>query len=463
MSKVSALAKVKESAKMGWCLSLFEETLSSGLSGNDLFLRAKSEAFDYFSQIGFPSKAHPLRDIAEEWRYSNTQFLNGSLFNQVPRRSTEQAVELAEALLSQLGLKNRNSSQVVFLDGKPLLPSDRLSSDKLSGVRFSEFGQLFSSPLDEVSGWAARSSCERASYAEQPFVALNTACLSDGLLVFVEPGARVQQPIELIHLVSDAVVSQPRVLLFVGAGAQVSVVERFLGLEGVCSFTNAVLQLRVEEGASLEFLRLQNDSRAATHISSIAIEQARDSRVNLGSLHTGAGFGRQEIRPLLGGMGGETLLSGLTILGGEQHFDNHLVIDHAVPNCFSRELFKGLYAERSSGVFSGTIIVRQDAQKTNAVQSNQTLLLSPEAVVETRPQLKIFADDVKCTHGATIGQIDQAALFYLQSRGIGERDARKILLRAFAEEFVSGVKSGDLQLEVSDSISDALHRVHGDS
>jgi Fe-S cluster assembly protein SufD len=292
-----------------------------------------------------------------------------------------------------------------------------------------------------------------AGYQHQAFTALNTAFWREGAFLYVPAGVVVEQPL-LLSAVAEASTQQPtlwyrRVLIVLGRASQARVVESFTGSEALY-MTNAVTEVVLDEGANLDHYRVQEESLQAYHFSCLQVEQARDSRFSTHYVGLGGSLVRNEVRVRFQGSNAEATVNGVYLATGTQHHDTHTVIDHAVPHCSSHELYKGILDDRAKGVFNGKIFVRKDAQKTDAKQTNQTLLLSDEATIDTKPQLEIFADDVKCTHGATVGQLDERQLFYLRSRGIGLAQARALLTFAFANDII-----GRIQVE---SLRDRLER-----
>jgi Fe-S cluster assembly protein SufD len=253
----------------------------------------------------------------------------------------------------------------------------------------------------------------------------------------------LETPIHLVFVTTAAgegTVSHPRNLVVAGVGSQATVVESYLGLEEELYFTNAVSEIAAGERAVLDHYKVQHESREAFHVANLQVHQEQASKFSTHYLGFGGALVRNEVRAALEGEGCECTINGLYMAGDRQHLDNHTVIDHAKPHCASHELYKGILDGKAHGVFNGKIFVRQDAQKTDAKQTNKTLLLSDDAVINTKPQLEIYADDVKCTHGATVGQLDADAIFYLRSRGIGREAARSLLTFAFANDIISRVK-----------------------
>jgi Fe-S cluster assembly protein SufD len=286
-----------------------------------------------------------------------------------------------------------------------------------------------------------------ADFEEHAFTALNTAFLGDGTFVYVPPEKVIAEPIEMSYITagSDApLVRHRRVLLVAGRNSQVTVCERFNGPPRSAYFTNVVTEIVLDEGAILDHYKVQQEGDGAFHVATTQVQMGRSSNFSSHNLTFGGRLTRNDVNAVLDGEGCECTLNGLYVGTGEQLIDNHTRIDHAKPHCASHELYKGILDGKSRGVFAGRIYVHQDAQKTDAKQTNQTLLLSDDAVIDTKPQLEIFADDVKCTHGATVGQLDAEALFYLRTRGIGRDEARALLTFAFANDIVGRIKIASL-------------------
>ena len=282
-----------------------------------------------------------------------------------------------------------------------------------------------------------------AGFHNNAFVALNTAFMSDGVLIRIPNGAVIEEPIHLVFTSSQQdrpTVSYPRTLILAGRNSQAAIIEEYRGADGSLYLTNAVTELVVGEGAVIEHYKLEKEGDQALHFGAFEVRQARSSIFTSHSIALGGALVRNELNVVLDGEGAECALNGLYVAGGQQHIDNYTTLDHAQPRTTSYELYKGILDGSAQGVFHGRIIVRQDAQKTDAIQRNKNLLLSGKAVINTKPQLEIYANDVRCTHGATVGQVDPEALFYLRSRGIGHQDARNLLTYAFASEMIERMK-----------------------
>jgi Fe-S cluster assembly protein SufD len=291
-----------------------------------------------------------------------------------------------------------------------------------------------------------------ADFEDHAFRALNTAFLHEGAFVYLPPGVVVEQPINLSFTGGTSgeapLMWARRALIVAGRNSQATVCEKYSGPSGVPYFTNAVTEIVLDEGAILDHYKVQQEGDGAFHVATTQVRTGRSSNFSSHNLTFGGRLTRNDVNAYLGGEGGECTLNGLYVGDGERLIDNHTRIDHATPHCASHELYKGILDGKSRGVFAGRIYVHQDAQKTDAKQTNQTLLLSDDAVIDTKPQLEIFADDVKCTHGATVGQLDAESVFYLRTRGIGKDEARALLTFAFANDVVSRIKIEPLRDEL---------------
>jgi Fe-S cluster assembly protein SufD len=297
-----------------------------------------------------------------------------------------------------------------------------------------------------------------ASYRDNAFVALNTANFEDGLFIHIAKGAIIEEPIELV-IQSAAnghpTISHPRILIVAEPGSQATIVETYKGVGGAY-LTNPVTELIAGDNAVIDHYKLQTESDHAYHVSTLQVQLGRDTNFRSHSISLGGALVRNDINAVLS-QGSECTLNGLYLVGGHQHIDNHTTIDHAQPHAASHELYKGILEGKSSAVFNGKILVRKDAQKTDAKQTNKNLVLSEEAVINTKPELQIHADDVRCTHGATIGQLDPEGIFYLQSRGIGLADARNLLIYAFARDIVDRIKVAPLRDQLEKLLLEKLH------
>ena len=304
---------------------------------------------------------------------------------------------------------------------------------------------------------AARKYLAKYASPDQPFVALNTAFLNGVTIHQVPAGAVVEQPIEINHHVvrqPGPPAVHPRALIVVGADAHCTLVESYSG-EGRY-FTNAVTEIVAGDRSVIDHYKIQRESPDAFHIATLAAQLGRSANFTTHSISLGGALVRNDVNVVMS-EGTEATVNGLYIANGTQHIDNHTSIDHAKPHGTSHELYKGILDGRASAVFNGRIIVRKDAQKTDSKQTNKNLVLSDEAVIDTKPELQILADDVRCTHGATIGQLDAEALFYLQSRGIGKEQARSLLTYAFAKDIVDRIQVANLREQLEKFLFEKFH------
>ncbi|HEY6293497.1 MAG TPA: Fe-S cluster assembly protein SufD [Terriglobia bacterium] len=392
-------------------------------------------AIDRFGDLGFPTTHH------EEWRFTNVTPIARTLFVPAKAPSEFLSVRLSDGMAWLKGCH-----VLAFLNGR----KGELEPDGMpSGVSVGNLAQALSGTLPSTDPAVEAHLARHAGYEDHAFVALNTGLFEDGALIQVAPNAVVNQPIVLLFATipgAESTLTHPRNLVLVGAGAQASFIEIHVGFDGsrgkspVIYFTNAVTEVVAGENAIVDYTRIQDETDHGFHVGILQVEQGRSSSVTTHSIALGGRLDREEVRAVLNGEGAEALLHGLYVIGGHQHVDNHTLIDHAKPHCSSREVYKGVLDGHAAGVFNGKIAVRKDAQKTDSKQSNKNLLLSEDATINTKPQLEIYADDVKCTHGATIGQIDPEAVFYLRSRGLGLEEARNLLIRAFADDILDRIK-----------------------
>ena len=382
-----------------------------------------------FVDQGFPT----LKD--EDWRFTNVAPIEKLPF----QLAREVAVNGAETkILNDAAFAKLSGCRLVFVNG---FFSAKLSSLKTipGGVRV----ENLSAALVKDSALAEKHLGNLAQTAGNFFAALNQAFFTDGAFVFVPQGVEVTEPIQLIYISSakqNGETIQPRNLIIAEAKSKVTIIESYLSASGAAYFTNAVTEMVAGENASVEHIKLQDETTDAFHVATIAGEFGRASNVNIHSFALGARLSRNNIRVKLAGEGLECVLNGLYLTRGDQLADHHMIVEHAQPHCASHEYFNGILDDKSKGVFHGRIYVHPVAQKTDAKQTNKNLLLSDDATADTKPQLEIYADDVKCTHGATIGQLNEESIFYLRSRGIGTETARRMLIHAFAGEIIERIK-----------------------
>jgi len=388
-------------------------------------VEARRQALDRFRALGFPT----TRD--EEWRFTSVA--------PVAERPFALARNGASALrpqdLDPLRLPLDPAATLVFVNGR-LAPALSAIGPLPPGV------EVASLAAGAAAGVVEKHLTRAATADRHAFTALNTACLVDGAVVFVPPGMAVDAPIHLVFAAAAdgrPASAHPRVLVVVGARSRATIVESYAGAGSPVYFTNGVTELFAGENATVDHYKVQREIADAAHIGAMYIHARRDATVTCHSIALGGSLVRNEVMAVLDGEGGECTLNGLYFGDRRSLVDNHTTIDHARPHCASREIYKGILADHARAVFNGKIIVRPDAQKTDAKQTNKALLLSEDAQVNTKPQLEIFANDVKCTHGAAIGQMDDEAIFYLRARGLAEPEARRMLIRAFAGDVLSRI------------------------
>ena len=393
----------------------------------------------------------PLPSMKDEaWRYTSLK----SLLDQQFRRSSESITALVQEDVEDVLIPGLDSHRVVLVNGRFCAELSKLD-DLPPGAQIRGLAeQLRNEPA------ALRERVNQGTRGEtRLFTALNTAALDDGVVVLVGSGVLLERPIELIHLslgLDDPRVAQPRQLIELGAGANATLIERYLSLGESLYCTNSVAELSLGPDASLRHQRIQMESPNAFHIAGLYLHQGAGSRYQGVNIALGGRWARTELSVSFGGGHAECDLLGLYLAGDGQLTDFHLDVNHSLPNCTSRETFKGILYGKGRAVFDGLVYVAQDAQKTDAAMSNRNLMLSEQAEVDTKPQLEINADDVKCSHGTTVGQIEPEMLFYLRSRGISAALARRMLCLGFAGEIIDTLGSEALRDHVAEAVGRRL-------
>ena len=387
--------------------------------------RIRNEAFRGFLSQGFPT----VRD--EEWRFTSVAPIAERQFALAPRLPMmHPGVDLSTFRL-------KSAAELVFINGR-YVPALSRQGALPRGSRVASLAASLAARSHALEPHLARV----APIEGHAFVALNTAFLEDGACIELPAGTMLDDPIHLLFVAAPVSEGQPtmghpRVLVIAGPDSQASIVETYAGPEGAGYFTNAVAEIVLGENAVIDHYKLQYEAADAFHVGSIHVRAGRGATCASHSISAGGALVRNDVVAVLDGEGAGCTLDGLYLADRQRLVDNHTTIDHAGPHCSSREIYKGILADRARGVFNGKIIVRPAAQKTDAKQTNRALLLSEDAQVNTKPQLEIFANDVKCTHGAAVGQLDEEALFYIRSRGLSDSAARQLLIHAFAAEVVN--------------------------
>ena len=404
---------------------------------------AREDAWRRFLALGFPTTRE------EEWRFTNVAPIAEGGFS--PSVADSPHVDVAP-----FRLPGGSAAELVYVNGRYAPALSRLGTLP-SGAQVESLAYSIATRGMELEPHLAH--VDR--FEQHPFVALNTAFLDDGACIQVPAGAIVPRPIHVVFIAQDggpSMMAHPRVLIVLGANSQASIVETYAGPAGVRYFTNTVAEIVLGENASLDHYKLQYESDEAYHVGAMHVRAERSASCTSHSISIGGALVRNDVVAVLDGEGVECTLNGLYVADAHRLVDHHTTIDHAQPHCGSREMYKGILADHARGVFNGKIIVRPDAQKTDAKQTNRALLLSEDALINTKPQLEIFANDVKCTHGAAVGQLDDEALFYLRSRGLSDPEARRLLIHAFAAEVLNRLPLDAVGSAVEDRLRQQLAR-----
>ena len=415
-----------------WYLSNFE-MFENSLNGESNFPihQVRKDALRNFSELSFPT----TKD--EDWKYTSISPLLEHSFKQSFELPVLHKEQVSKFLFDKL-----EHSLLVFVNGHY---SKELSVIKSGEARLPEGVKVDSiaSAIEGDSPIVQKHFGKYADYKLHIFTALSTAFVQDGAFIFIPDNKIITDPIHILFISNsnkEKIITQPRNLFVVGKNSQVTIIEHYVTIDEGIYFTNTVTEIVADENSVVDHIKFQEESKKSFHIAQMEVDQERSSSFASHFISLGGGLSRNEFNTRFNDEGGESTLNGLFIIDDTQHFDIHSLIDHAKPYCNSHEHYKGIMDGKSRGVFNGKVIVRKDAQKTNAFQENNNIILSNEALVNTKPQLEIFADDVKCSHGATIGQLDNEAKFYLKSRGIGDETARAILIHAFASDVIKSIK-----------------------
>jgi len=417
----------------------FETFRTSPGFGPEWLRTARSVAFARFMQRGFPTTRE------EEWKFTNVAPIAAAEFRRItdgPRVTPD----MVEPFLFADAFK----FQAVVING-------RLSSS-LSSLSGLPDGVVVSGMAEAMTAQPALEGPSLKS--DHPFVLLNTAFCEGGVFIHIAPKVVLTEPIHVLFVSapgSTPALVAPRLFVVAGEQSQASIVENYVGVGDTPVLTAAVTEVLMGPGAVLDHVKVQRETAEAFHMASMFVHLHRASTFTSQAITFGGRIARNDITATLAGDGAECTLNGLYVADGDTLVDTHTTIDHAMPHCPSHEVYKGILAGRAKAVFNGKIIVRPDAQKTDAKQTNKALLLSDDATINTKPQLEIFADDVKCTHGAAIGQLDDDQLFYLRARGIGHEDARNMLIHAFASDVLNGITHDAVRARLEEVLVQKLH------
>ncbi|MBI5020903.1 MAG: Fe-S cluster assembly protein SufD [Ignavibacteriales bacterium] len=418
--------------------------IESGNESKSEIQTLRQKAFEEFRSAGFPTNKD------EEWRFTNPSRISKIHYNNQLKNKT--TVDIKKQLDNRT-IQEYATNRLVFVDG--------IYSTELSNLKSSS--AIIVSTLSEMLSKNPRSVidiAERLMINDKTFFnSLNTAFMRDGAFISIPDETTVATPIYLIFIATNdpsPFVMHPRNIITLGRNSEATIIEHYISVSNNVYFTNVVSDIILDKEARLEHTKLQAESVNAIHIGSTYFNQSESSKLKQNTIMIGGAIGRNNLISKLNSENIECTFNGLSLGEGDQLIDNHTTIDHAMPHCESHELYKSILSGKSRGVFNGKIFVRKDAQKTNAKQTNRTLLLSDETTMDIKPQLEIFADDVKCTHGATIGYLDADAIFYLRSRGISENTARDILTHAFANDIIARISSESVRDYLSIKVHDKL-------
>ncbi|HKB64357.1 MAG TPA: Fe-S cluster assembly protein SufD [Pyrinomonadaceae bacterium] len=410
--------------------------------------RLRANAMDQFTELGFPSVKN------EEWKYTNVAPIAAIDFKPSLSQTTAEG-ELETEKLVPFRCVETAQSELVFLNGmlrKDLsslsaIPEEVVAMDLSEAIADERYREIVWKHL-----------AQQADYVADGFTALNTALVSHGAFVYLPKNAVMKAPLHLLFI-SEGVqtASFPRVLVVAGENSSATLIESFGSVNDSRYFTNAVVEIVLKDGARLEHYKVQRESVEAFHVATTAADLGANSSYNTTTINFGAKLSRHDVHVTMDNEGAECWVDGLYLVTTGQHTDTHSVIDHRQPHCTSHQLYKGILDGKSRAVFNGKIFVRHDAQKTDAMQTNKNLLLSNEARVDTKPQLEILADDVKCAHGAAVGQIDDEELFYLKARGIHPDLARNLLTYGFAEEVIGKIKIESIRAQLDEAVLNRLN------
>lgn len=400
----------------------------------------REKALARFDELGFPTTRN------EEWKYTNVAPIIKANFKPAQRDD----LNLIDA--ERFFLPESIQSRLIFVNGHylPELSSVAALPEGVTACNFTKCAQhILRENLATI-----------ADYQSEAFTALNTAFITDGALIHIPKGKIVEAPIQLIFISTsdEPFVSHPRTLIVAESGAMATVIESYVAVHEGIYFTNSVTEVIARQGAHIQHYRLQRESESAFHVATTQVHQERDSNYTSYAISLGAELSRHTLNVKLSDENIESTIDGLYVVNGNQHVDNHTTIDHAFPHTNSHQLYKGILDDKARAVFNGKVFVRKGALLTDAKQLNKNLLLSKDAHVDTKPQLEIYADDVKCAHGATVGQLDEDEIFYLKSRGLSPERARALLTYGFAEDVICKIKLASLRKQLDEVVLAKLHQ-----
>ena len=403
----------------------------------------RTEAIKNFESKGFPTKKE------EAWKYTSLSALLKTDFSVFPKK--ENAIEFKQ--VKKYFLHEIDTYKVVFVDGKY---SSFLSSTTHDGLDVCLMSSALTKPKYKM---VIDNYFNQVAQKDDSLTSLNTAFAYEGAYINIPKGKVVDKPIEIINFstgAESALMVQPRNLIVVGENAHVHIIETHQSLNNNPVLTNSVTEIFAQKRAIVDYYKIQNDKLQASLVDNTYIAQKRDSIVSVHTFSFGGNITRNNLNFYHQGEHINSILKGITIIGEKQHVDHYTLVHHATPNCESHQNYKGIFNDRSTGVFNGKIYVEKEAQKTDAFQQNNNILIGDKATINAKPQLEIFADDVKCSHGCTVGQLDDKALFYMQSRGIPKKEATALLMYAFSNEVIESIKIPELKTRITKIIAQKL-------
>ncbi|QMU64398.1 MAG: Fe-S cluster assembly protein SufD [Flavobacteriaceae bacterium] len=414
-----------------------------GINVNSDIHNIRTAAFQNFEKLGFPTKK------LEVWKYTSLNSILKEDYSIFPDK--EKAVELAD--VKKYFIHDIDTYKIIFIDGKYSSFLSETTHDTIDVC-------LMSAALTKAKYKPVIENYFNNIARQDNLTSLNTAFAKEGAYIYIPKNTEVQKPIQIINFVTGSEVAtmiQPRNLIVVEQNAHVQIIERHQSLTENTVLTNSVTEIFAHRHATVDYYKIQNDHIAASLVDNTYIEQQSESEVSVHTFSFGGNITRNNLNFFQKGEHINSILKGITISKGKQHVDHHTLVHHIEPNCESHQDYKGIFNERSTGVFNGKVIVEKEAQKTNAYQQNNNILVSDRSTVNAKPQLEIFADDVKCSHGCTIGQLDDQALFYMQQRGIPKKEAEALLMYAFANTVLESVKIPEVKERITKLIADKLN------
>ena len=415
----------------------------NGVNINSDIHEIRTEAFQNFEKLGFPSKK------LEAWKYTSLNSILKEDYSIFPNK--EKSISLAE--VKKYFIHDIDTYKIVFIDGKYSSFLSETTHDNIDVC-------LMSSALTKTKYKPVIENYFNKIAQQDNLTSLNTAFSKEGAYIHIPKNTEVEKPIQIINFTTgeeSATMLQPRNLIVVDQNAHVQIIERHQSLTNNSVLTNVVTEVFADRHSTVDFYKIQNDHIEASLVDNTFVEQQSNSVVSVHTFSFGGNITRNNLNFFQKGEHIDSILKGITIIEGKQHVDHHTLVHHIEPNCESHQDYKGIYDERSSGVFNGKVIVEKEAQKTNAYQKNNNILMNNKSTINAKPQLEIFADDVKCSHGCTIGQLDEQALFYMQQRGIPKKEAKALLMYAFANTVLESVKIPEVKERITKLIATKLN------